>query len=108
MNLANDGWLDDAKFSAIALDMVTLRAVETRRWLVRTSTSGPSGLIDPLGRVRERSAPASRAVLRGAVHARDELTVYVRLGDAFVWGCVVVMLAALAGAKPIVVSRPDL
>jgi apolipoprotein N-acyltransferase len=99
VNLANDGWLDDAKFSAIALDMVTLRAVETRRWVVRASTSGPSGVIDPLGRVREQSAQASRAVLRGAVRPRDELTVYVRLGDAFAWGCVVVVLVALAVAS---------
>jgi len=95
VNLANDGWLGDAKFSAIAFDMVTLRAVETRRWLVRASTSGPSGVVDPLGQVRARSAMEHRAVLAERVRPRTGLTVYVRFGDAFGWGCVVLVLAAL-------------
>src|SRR5262249_49481331 len=51
VNLANDSWLAAPKYSEPAFDMVRLRAVEQRRWIVRASTAGPSGLVDPLGRI---------------------------------------------------------
>ena len=51
---ANDTWLTP-RFSAQQFDIVTLRSVEQRRWLVRASTSGPSAIVDPLGRVTARS-----------------------------------------------------
>jgi len=95
VNLANDSWLGAPKFSEPAFDMVTLRAVEQRRWLIRASTSGPSALIDPSGRVTVRSAMFAPATLAGAVEPRTTLTLYGRIGDAFAWGCVVLAAAAL-------------
>jgi apolipoprotein N-acyltransferase len=95
VDLANDGWLGDEKFSTIAFDMVSLRAVETRRWLVRASTSGPSGVIDPLGRVHEVSPLASRAVLAGTVSRANGQTPYVRFGDVFAWVCALAVVGGL-------------
>jgi apolipoprotein N-acyltransferase len=85
-NPANDGWLDDGTYSALLLDIVLLRTIEQRRWLVRASTSGPSAVIDPFGRVQAASAPLAQALLAGHLVARDERTLYGRLGDLFAVG----------------------
>jgi len=95
VNLANDSWLADAKFSEPAFEMVVLRAVEQRRWIVRASTAGPSALIDPLGRVMARSALLQEAVVTGEVDGRDQVTPYNRLGDAFAWACVLATAVGL-------------
>ena len=75
--------------------MVGLRAIEQRRYLVRASTSGPSAVVDPWGRVPVRT-PANRpAVLLGGVRPERELTPYARFGDAFASGCALLVAAAL-------------
>jgi apolipoprotein N-acyltransferase len=88
INLANDSWLADPKYSHPAFDMVALRAVEQRRWIVRASTAGPSALLDPFGRVLKRTELFSTAAIAGEIEPRDDRTLYARLGDAFAWGCV--------------------
>ena len=72
-----------------------MRAVEHRRVLVRASTSGPSAIVDRVGRVIARSEPSSRAVLAGEIAASREVTAYTRWGDAFAWSCLVVLAVAL-------------
>lgn len=92
---ANDTWLTP-KFSAQQFDIVTLRAVEQRRYLVRASTAGPSAIVDPLGRVVTRSAFFTRAALTGTIRPSTYVTPYARLGDAFAWACVAVTALAVA------------
>ena len=98
MVLTNDTWVGDAQFAGIAFDMAVLRAIETRRWLVRASTAGPSAIVAPSGEVRTASAFGSAATVTGDVAPRAGLTVYVRFGDVFAWACVVATAAALAHA----------
>jgi apolipoprotein N-acyltransferase len=97
VNLSNDSWLLDPQFAAQALDATRLRAVEQRRWIVRASTSGPSALIDPHGRVRGATEPFSRATVAGTIAARRSLSVYGRVGDAFALACLVATVAVLVG-----------
>lgn len=100
---ANDGWLSASwipgspghRWGRLMLDAARLRAIETRRWLVRASTSGPSAVIDPWGRVRAVTEPATRSVLLGAIRARSDVTPYGRLGDVFGLVCAAVALAGL-------------
>lgn len=94
VNLTNDGWVGEEGYAAIAFAMSRLRAVETRRWLVRSSTSGPSAVIDPYGRVTAAAALDTRAVLDATVAARAGETPYTRAGDAFGWACSLVAVAA--------------
>jgi apolipoprotein N-acyltransferase len=97
---SNDSWIRSEKWAAIMFDMVALRAVETRRWLVRASTSGPSAIVDPWGRAVVRTAPFTRDVVLGRVAARDDRTVYVWIGDSFGVACgLVALAAAVAGAR---------
>jgi len=98
VNLSNDTWIGDDVYSLNHLAIGAMRAIETRRVLVRASTSGPSALVDSSGRVVASSASGQNAVLAATVSASTVLTPYVQLGDFFAFGCVgVVLLALLAG-----------
>jgi apolipoprotein N-acyltransferase len=90
---AHDTWLTP-KFSAQQFDIVRLRAVEQRRFIVRASTSGPSAVVDTLGRVATRTAFFTQAVIGGTIALRDEVTLYNRVGDLFAGLCAVVALSA--------------
>ncbi len=86
--LTNDSWVGEPKFAEQAFESAVLRAVEQRRWLVRSSTSGPSAIVDPAGRIVARTPLGWAGALRGRVAPRADRTFYARTGDAFAWLCV--------------------
>lgn len=88
VNLTNDTWVGDRKFSEIMFDTSILRAVETRRYLLRVSTSGPSAVVDPFGRVTTITPLFESTTTRGVIRPSDEQTIYARAGDVFAWLCV--------------------
>lgn len=90
--LTNDSWLGDRTFAEQALDMARLRAVESHRYLVRASTSGPSAIVDPLGRVVARTGTDTAAVVGGAILGATGLTFYARYGDVFGAACAIVLV----------------
>jgi apolipoprotein N-acyltransferase len=83
---ANDTWLTP-KFSAQQFDIVRLRTIEQRRYLVRASTSGPSAIVDPFGRVVVRTEFLTSGAITGTVHPLRVVTVYGRIGDLFAVLC---------------------
>lgn len=94
VTLTNDSWVGRRHYAEIALAMVRLRAVEVRRWLVRASTSGPSAMIDPAGRIVDVLPFDSQGTVRAVLTPRRDVTLYARIGDAFAWACVAVTLVA--------------
>lgn len=102
VNPANDSWFSALKYSLQAFDIARWRAVETRRYLVRTSTAGPSAIVDPQGRIVVETAPFSRGWVTGAIGSSRTQTLYQRTGDAFAALCAVAALAGLllALARP--------
>jgi apolipoprotein N-acyltransferase len=92
---SNDGWIRDEKFANHMLAIVSLRAIEQGRWLVRASTSGPSAIIDPLGRIVDQTAFLEQATLAGQVESLHGRTPYGRFGDAFAAACAVAVVAGL-------------
>jgi apolipoprotein N-acyltransferase len=99
VNPSNDTWVGDRGFSEMQFDVVLVRAIEQRRYLVRVSTSGPSAIVDPWGRVQGRTQPLSRDVLAGAVRPRYERSIYNRIGDAFAFLCIAVTVVAVVSAR---------
>jgi apolipoprotein N-acyltransferase len=81
INLTNDAWFGDTQEPWIHLLLSKYRAIEHRRYLVRSTNSGVSAVIDPLGRVVMRSGLLTRENLRADVRMLDEDTVYTTLGD---------------------------
>jgi len=100
VTLTNDSWLGDVKYAEEAFDMARMRAVEQHRYLVRASTSGPSAIVDPLGRVVTSTANGTRATTAGVIRSSNGLTLYARCGDAFGVLCAVLPIAvALLGRR---------
>lgn len=95
-NPSNDTWIPDVKFTDHLFDVVSLRAVEQRRYLVRASTSGPSAIVDPWGRVLVRSAAFERQIVLGEVRAREGRSVYARVGDLFAFACLALVAVSVA------------
>lgn len=94
VNPSNDSWVSDAGFAWQQFDIAALRAVEQRTFLIRVSDSGPSGVVDPLGRVVAHTRPLTRDVLRAMITPSVGGSVYARVGDLFGVLC---LAAAVAG-----------
>jgi apolipoprotein N-acyltransferase len=95
VTLANDAWFGDSQEPWLHLGLARLRAIEHRRWLVRATNSGVSAIVDPAGRIVDRTGVLSRESLRGTVHPLAGETVYARVGDWPGWASLVVVAAAL-------------
>jgi apolipoprotein N-acyltransferase len=95
VNPSNDSWVPNAGFAEQQFDIVSLRAVEQRAWLVRVSDSGPSGVVDPYGRVTARSDPLTRAVLAAEIAPARPSSVYGAVGDLFGIVCAIAVAVAL-------------
>lgn len=65
------------QFSALA----QLRAIETGRWLVSAANTGPSLVIDPVGRVRQQLPVAEPGTLLARIEPLNTRSGYVRWGE---------------------------
>lgn len=100
VNPSNDGWISEPAWAELMFDMVSMRAVEQRRTLLRASTSGPSGIVDAWGRVRARTPEGAPGLVLGALTPERNLSVYARVGDLFGFACAAAaLLAALGGRR---------
>jgi apolipoprotein N-acyltransferase len=95
VNLSNDAWFGHAEPARHQLEIATLRAVESRRYLVRAAATGFSAVIDPYGRTVAESGFDTHQVLNATVRASHVRTPYERRGDTFAW----VVIAAVVGAS---------
>jgi apolipoprotein N-acyltransferase len=82
VNLTNDAWFAGSWESDNQLRLAAMRAVETRRDLVRAVNGGPTSWVDAAGVVRARHGNAEASVLLVDPTLVDAgLTFYVRVGD---------------------------
>jgi apolipoprotein N-acyltransferase len=93
VNLSNDAWIGHPEAARLQLDVATLRAVESRRWLVRAASTGISAVVDPHGRTLAESGFETHQVLHSTVRMSRIRSPYQRWGDAFAW----IVITATAG-----------
>lgn len=74
-----------------------LRAVETGRWVLHAALSGRSALIDPSGRVVQRTEVFERAIIREDVPVVTAPTAFLRAGDLVGTGARWVSVALVIG-----------
>jgi apolipoprotein N-acyltransferase len=92
INITNDGWFVDTPAAEHHFIGQVFRSVENRVWAVQTANTGISGIVDPWGRVRGRTALLEKTVLRGAIGAPAGAgpTFYTRFGDVFAFICILI------------------
>jgi len=98
VNPSNDSWSRHPMFTGQWFDIVRFRAIEQRRYLVRASTSGPSAIIDPWGRVLSRTKRYAQDATAARIEPRYVLSVYGRVGDLFSLLCTAAVCFALVAA----------
>ncbi|HID02937.1 MAG TPA: apolipoprotein N-acyltransferase, partial [Desulfobacterales bacterium] len=95
VNMTNDAWYGKSSAPYQTLAMTRLRAVETRRSIVRSANTGFSGFIDPMGRVQQGSPLFVSWEATGQVPIMEEKTFFVQGGYLFAPFCF--MLTFLCG-----------
>jgi apolipoprotein N-acyltransferase len=105
--ITNDAWFGRSSAAYQHFEQASLRAVEEGRYLVRAANTGVSGVVDPYGRVLDRTALFETSVFVREVRFLRERTIYARFGDvagylslALTAGALVAVWRQRAGAKP--------
>ena len=81
VNITNDAWFGRTTAPYQHHAHIALRAVETRVGVIRSANTGISGYVDPLGRVRARTALEVPAAETYLAETTDTITPFVRFGD---------------------------
>jgi apolipoprotein N-acyltransferase len=95
VTITNDAWFDGTSAPAQHLGQARLRAIEGDRYVLRSATTGISAFIDPTGRVLEALPMGRDGTIYAKFQRRTTITPYVRFGDWFAWGAMVVVLIAV-------------
>ena len=93
--ITNDAWFGVTSAPYQHFEQAAMRAIENGRYLVRSANTGISGIVDPYGRVLDRSEIFQQAVIVGSVRFLKTSTFYTRHGDVLAYASVVVTLALL-------------
>jgi apolipoprotein N-acyltransferase len=94
VNLTEDIWYGDTSHVGQHLAVLELRAVEERISIARAANAGPSGGIDPAGRMEKRTVPFRKENSSFPLRPVRLATLYDAGGYLFPWVC---LLAAGAG-----------
>ncbi len=92
VNITNDAWYGKSIAPYQTLAMTRLRAVETRRSIVRSANTGFSAFIDPLGRVSQLSPLFRPFAVTARVTLMQEKTLFVRGGYLLAPGCLLLVV----------------
>ncbi|WP_285010568.1 apolipoprotein N-acyltransferase [Pedobacter faecalis] len=79
--ITNDGWWGNTSGKDQHLLYAKLRAVETRRYVVRSANTGISAFINQRGDIIKQSDWWTKTALKADINLNDEQTFYVRNGD---------------------------
>lgn len=81
VNVTNDAWFGDTAAPHQHFQMARMRALESGRYMLRSTNSGLTGIVAPDGSVVAEAPLFEEAVLSGEITAMEGETPYVRWGD---------------------------
>ena len=93
--ITNDAWFGRSSAAHQHFEQATVRAVEQGRYLVRAANTGITGVVDPYGRVRVSTPLFETRVVTADVRLLSGRTIYAVVGDAPIYGSIVVTLVWL-------------
>ncbi len=83
--ITNDGWWGDTSGKDQHLLYAKLRAIENRRWVVRSANTGISAFINQRGDIVQRSSWWVPTALSQEINLNEELTFYTKNKDLIVY-----------------------
>jgi len=81
VNLSNDAWSNSLSSQYQHLSIAVFRTVENFRPMVRSTASGQTCAIDPIGRLTDEAVPFKENWLNVKTHIVKENTIYTHHGD---------------------------
>ncbi len=99
VNLTNDSWYGDTHEPTTHLALATFRTIETRRYMIRSTNTGISAIVDPVGQIVARTGQRTKETLLYDVPVLQTgaSTLYMRHGNVLGW---LGVLVAVWGARP--------
>ncbi len=95
VNLTNDAWFFNTAAPHQHFAANVLRAVENGRPVLRAANTGISAVIDPFGRILQRTSLFTPALLQAEVLLKDSGTFYTAYGNLWIWICAAVFFTML-------------
>lgn len=92
INLTNDDWFGKTAERYLHLALTVPRAIEHRLAFVRSTLTGVSAFVDPVGRMVMQTKPTDPETLLWDVPLLQSRTVYQVIGDAFAYACLLLTL----------------
>jgi apolipoprotein N-acyltransferase len=99
VNVTNDAWFGHSWARYQHFQIARMRAIESRRPLIRAAQDGVSALVGADGRVLAQAREFRPVVLRGSVQPRAGLPPYARFGNAPIVVLGLLAAAVAAGAR---------
>jgi apolipoprotein N-acyltransferase len=93
--ITNDGWYGYSSAPYQHFELASMRALEQGRYLARAANTGISGIVDPYGRVVQRSAIFEQVGLVGEARLLTGRTIYARIGDLVAYVSMALTVVAL-------------
>ncbi len=90
VNLSNDGYFGHSQARDQHLLLVRMRAVENRRFIVRSTNDGITAVVDPAGQIRKKLMPYRELAAIMNYGGVVPTTFYAEHGDWFAWICLAV------------------
>ncbi len=94
--ITNDGWWKNTNGYKHHLSYASLRAIETRRPVIRSANTGISCFIDIRGKIVRKTEWWIPSVITGTFSYEERITPYVRFGDYLLYIANVISILTLA------------
>jgi len=98
--ITNDAWFGETSAPYQHFEQASMRAIEEGRYLVRSANTGISGIVDPYGRVVEKTSIFQQAVLVGEARFLRTSTFYARHGDILAYAATLAAVALVIASWP--------
>ncbi|MFO0676447.1 MAG: apolipoprotein N-acyltransferase [Polyangiaceae bacterium] len=92
VNITNDAWFGDTVEPWEHLALATFRAIEHRRYLVRSTNSGVSAIVDPLGNIVAHTGTFKAETLLAPIRWLRTTTLFEIVGDVPWYGATIMAL----------------
>lgn len=93
VNVSNDAWFGDSLAPRQHLEIARMRALETGRWLLRSTNTGISAIIDNHGEIVGTVPTFERGAFSAEIEARTGATPFVLVGNRLAVGIGLALLA---------------
>jgi apolipoprotein N-acyltransferase len=81
VNVTNDAWFGDSIEPHQHLQIARMRALETGRYLLRSTNTGVTAIVSPVGRILSQAPLFTTTTLTGMIQPMTGMTPYAQIGD---------------------------